>query len=259
MYRRRKLSPRDLVSPRLRPRSLAAPTPAVLGPGSPSLHRRPSGVSTTGPLRQVGSLRLPPAPPWALVPSSGLAVASTEYARLRALALAEGGDPGMAIRTELTNAMAVAESIDETVFFGINANTLSMDVRAWDMWEHVCRTQGTSPLRTAAEAREFPERNARLLACLLLHAFASGRPRDRSRLFIKPRSALAYPLAIVIAALPKRPVRRFSRTLRAGRPGPQSTVLCCLEWLLRSVCHTLRKQTHSGHDPHTASYYRQHV
>ena len=119
-------------------------------------------------------LRLPPAPPWTLAPSSGLAIASTEYARLRALALAEGGDPGMAIRTELTNAMSVAESIDETVFFGINANTLSMDIRAWDMWEHVCRTQGTSPLRTAAEAREFPERNAHLLACLLLHAFGAA-------------------------------------------------------------------------------------
>ena len=66
---------------------------------------------------------------------------------VRALALAEGGDPGMAICTELTNAMVVTATMDETVFFGINANTLSMDVRAWDMWEHECRTQGTSPLR----------------------------------------------------------------------------------------------------------------
>ena len=136
----------------------------------------------------------------------------------------------MAIRTELTNAMAVAESIDETVFFGINANTLSMDVRAWDMWEHVCRTQGTSPLRTAAEAREFPERNARLLACLLLHAFASGRPRDRSRLFIKPRSALAYPLAIVIAAL----LLLFNTTRTTS--GPPNTAA--------AVQHNAR--THSG-------------
>jgi hypothetical protein len=93
--------------------------------------------------------------------------------------------------------MTVAGVIDETIFFGINANTLNTDVRAWDMWERVCRAQGTSPLRSAAEARDFPERNAHLLACLLLHAFAVGRPRDRSRAFIKPRSALAYPLAIV--------------------------------------------------------------
>jgi hypothetical protein len=90
----------------------------------------------------------------------------------------------MAIRTELTDAMTVAGVIDETIFFGINANTLNTDVRAWDMWERVCRAQGTSPLRSAAEARDFPERNAHLLACLLLHAFAVGRPRDRSRAFI---------------------------------------------------------------------------
>jgi len=103
----------------------------------------------------------------------------------------------MAIRTELSNVLATTAVIDETIFFGINANTLSMDIRAWEAWERVCRAQGTSPLRTASEARDFPERNAHLLACLLLHASATGRPRDRSRAFIKPRSALAYPLAIV--------------------------------------------------------------
>jgi len=150
-----------------------------------------------GPSRLVAGLRMPPKPPWAEAQSSSLAAASSEYARLRTLALAEGGEPGMAIRTELTDAMTVAGVIDETIFFGINANTLNTDVRAWDMWERVCRAQGTSPLRSAAEARDFPERNAHLLACLLLHAFAVGRPRDRSRAFIKPRSALAYPLAIV--------------------------------------------------------------
>ena len=150
-----------------------------------------------GPGRRVGSLRLPPAPPWQHAQSSSLAAASSEYAKLRALALAEGGDPGMALRAELAEAMSVATVLEETIFFGINANTLDMDVRAWAMWESVCRSQGTSPLRTAAEARDFPERNAHLLACLLLHAFAVGRPRDRSRAFIKPRSALAYPLAIV--------------------------------------------------------------
>jgi len=103
----------------------------------------------------------------------------------------------MAIRTELSNVLATTAAIDETIFFGINSNTLGMDVRAWEAWERVCRAQGTSPLRTAAEARNFPERNAHLLACLLLHAFATGCPRDRSRSFIKPKSALAYPLAII--------------------------------------------------------------
>ena len=180
------------ISPH-RPATLLEPPPS-LTPATVLGKRR---LHEPGPLRQVGGLQMPPAPPWARAQSSGLALASSEYARLRALALAEGGEPGMAIRTELTNAMATTAAVEETIFFGINANTLDTDVRAWDMWEHVCRTQGTSPLRTAAEARDFPERNAHLLACLLLHAFATGRPRDRSRAFIKPRSALAYPLAIV--------------------------------------------------------------
>ena len=36
-----------------------------------------------------------------------------------------------------------------------------------------------------------------LLACLLLYAFITGTPRDATRQFIKPRSAMAYPLAII--------------------------------------------------------------
>jgi integrase len=200
------------LSPRPPTPAPAVPSPSLLSAASaghkdsaePSFQCTPMRASLgkrrlhdPGPSRHVGGLRMPPAPPWAEAQSSSLAAASSEYARLRALALAEGGEPSMAIRAELSDAMAVTAVIDETVFFGINANTLGMDVRAWDMWERVCRSQGTSPLRTAAEARDFPERNAHLLACLLLHAFAVGRPRDRSRAFIKPRSALAYPLAIV--------------------------------------------------------------
>jgi hypothetical protein len=179
------------VSP-LPPRAVSPlPPPGARGPSS---KRR---LYDPGPRRQVGDLQLPPAPPWEKAQASGLALASAEYARLRAAALAEGGEPNMAIRTELSNVLATTAVIDETIFFGINSNTLEMDVRAWEAWERVCRAQGTSPLRTAAEARNFPERNAHLLACLLLHAFATGRPRDRSRSSIKPKSALAYPLAII--------------------------------------------------------------
>ena len=173
---------------------LAVSPPPPPGARDPSSKRR---LYDPGPRRQVGDLQLPPAPPWEKAQASGLALASAEYARLRAAALAEGGEPNMAIRTELSNVLATTAAIDETIFFGINSNTLGMDVRAWEAWERVCRAQGTSPLRTAAEARNFPERNAHLLACLLLHAFATGCPRDRSRSFIKPKSALAYPLAII--------------------------------------------------------------
>mmetsp|Transcript_34145 Transcript_34145/g.89816 ORF Transcript_34145/g.89816 Transcript_34145/m.89816 type:complete len:267 (+) Transcript_34145:731-1531(+) len=64
------------------------------------------------------------------------------------------------------------------------------------MWEHVCSKLGTNPLRTPEDARQRPERNAYLLACLLLHAFTICKPKDPTRHFVRPRSALAYPLAI---------------------------------------------------------------
>lgn len=63
--------------------------------------------------------------------------------------------------------------------------------------EAVCAAHGTFPLRTAADARSHPERNSHLLAALMMHAFAICRPRTRGAAFIKPRSALAYPLAMV--------------------------------------------------------------
>ena len=103
----------------------------------------------------------------------------------------------MMLRAELVEVMAVGAAIDEAVEFGVNANTNIKDERAWTFWEHVCEQQGTNPLRTAQDARDFPERQAHLLAALLMYAFAVCRPTDRSRAFIKPRSALAYPLAIV--------------------------------------------------------------
>ena len=52
-------------------------------------------------------------------------------------------------------------------------------------------------MRTAQDVRDYPDKQAHLLAVLLLHAFAVCKPRDNSRSFIKPRSALAYPLAII--------------------------------------------------------------
>ena len=156
------------------------------------------GLFAPGPTRGgPNGLALPPAPPWTPDRGSSLARASSNYAHLRRIAMSQGGEPGMALREEISANLTSGEALEEVVFFGVNANTLSTDVRAWDMWETVCRSHGTSPLRTAAEARDFPERNAHLLAALLLHAFAVCRPRQQGRRFIKPKSALAYPLAIV--------------------------------------------------------------
>ena len=88
-------------------------------------------------------------------------------------------------------------SIEDVGSFGINANTFKKDERAWQMWEFVCERKGTSPLRSHADVRDYPQRSAHLLACLMLHAFATCKPSTPGAVFIKPRSALAYPLAIV--------------------------------------------------------------
>ena len=128
---------------------------------------------------------------------SALARASRQHAKARMLTFTEGGEPGMALRGGLATVMNRGEEVEETVTYGVNANTWDKDCRAWDMWEDVCSEQGTSPLRTAAEARDFPERNAHLLAVLMLRAKAVCKPRRASQSSIKPRSALAYPLAII--------------------------------------------------------------
>ena len=98
---------------------------------------------------------------------------------------------------ETSSLLALTTAMQDSVTYGVNANTATTDERAWDLWEHICREHDTSPLRTTREAREHPERNSHLLAVLLLHAFSIGKPKSKARSFIKPSSALAYPLAIV--------------------------------------------------------------
>ena len=145
--------------------------------------------------RIVGTLQLPSI---AVRPrDSALSRASRHYAATRAAVLAGGGEPDMQLRADIVAVMAVGAAIDEVVELGVNANTNTKDERAWLFWEHVCEQQGTSPLRTAQDVRDHPERQSHLLAALLMYAFAVCRPTDKARAFIKPRSALAYPLAIV--------------------------------------------------------------
>ena len=91
----------------------------------------------------------------------------------------------------------LVDTVDEGMLYGVNANTASIDERAFTMWEHVCEQHGTSPLRTSADARDYPERNSHLLAVLMLYASAICKPRTPGRQCIKPRSAMAYPLAIL--------------------------------------------------------------
>ena len=205
-----------------RMRGEAAPPPlqAAAAPGlasgtTPADEERPSAAArqsflermrgsaqhpTTAPLalepQLIGGLRLPPRPPLA-APTSRVALAGRFYARARAEALAAGPDPNMALRASIADLHRTAEAIEEYNEYGVNANTSRKDERAWELWEDVCARLETSPLRTAADVRDQPDRQVFLLACLMMHAFAIGKPRGRDRDFIKPRSALAYPLAII--------------------------------------------------------------
>jgi len=127
-------------------------------------------------VRVVGGLFLPRAPP-AREHSSTLALAGQHYNRLRMQALAAGkGD--MALRVDLTTLMAVGDAVQESVDYGVNSNTAQKDDRAWLFWEVVCDSQGTSPFRTSADVRDYPDKNAHLLAVLLMYAFAVCVPTD---------------------------------------------------------------------------------
>lgn len=103
----------------------------------------------------------------------------------------------MAFSAPASTLLHMADALAESTLSGINPSTAAADDRSWQLWITVCEAHGTSPLRTAADARDFPQRNAHLLAALMLHAFVACRPRAPNAEYIKPRSALAYPLAII--------------------------------------------------------------
>ena len=104
----------------------------------------------------------------------------------------------MAFRSDVIESiLSSADLINEYLEFGVNPSTARKDERAWMLWEQVCECYGTNPYRTALEARERPERNAHLLSALMFHAVAICKPRTPGRQWIKPTSALAYPLAII--------------------------------------------------------------
>lgn len=119
------------------------------------------------------------------------------YARQRAAALPAGPEPEMQLKANVANMMALGEALNEASEFGINSNTLKKDDRAWSFWETICKRMDTSPLRTPEEVRNNPERQSFLLAILMMYASAVCVPKTTGRQCIKPRSALAYPLAII--------------------------------------------------------------
>ena len=171
------------------------PSARAAAPSPPSPGLRDALDIHAARVRKVHGLNLPRSPP-ARTTVSRLSAASRHFARVRMQAMA-AGDDDMALRSDVVALMEVGDAVQESVDYGVNANTAQKDERAWLFWETICEQQGTSPLRTAQEARDHPERQAHLLAVLMLYAFAVCTPRDTTRRFVKPRSALAYPLAII--------------------------------------------------------------
>ena len=169
---------------------VAPPRSAPSAPVTACASTAPPPAST----RVVGGLALPPRPP-SRAPSA-LAAAGKRYSQAQMLNFA-AGHPDMAFKADLDNLWAVGEATEETVSYGVNHNTAKMDERAWEFWEHICATHGTSPLRSEQDVRDYPARNAHLLAALLMYAFTVCKPKAKGRHFIKPSSALAYPLAII--------------------------------------------------------------
>ena len=167
--------------------SSLAPPPAPIAAGTSTAE----GGSTS---RVIGGLAVPPRlPPRG---ASAFATASKLYSQAQMLNFA-AGHPDMAFRADLGNLWAIAEAAEETISHGINPNTAKMDERAWEFWEHICKSHGTSPMRSEQDVRDHPARNAHLLAALLMYAFTVCKPKSKDRNFIKPSSALAYPLAII--------------------------------------------------------------
>ena len=163
-------------------------TPSIPIPPTPA-HTVAAGLSLPIP---------PPRPSTASArPTSSLQIASAHYAQMRAMALAAGSDPSMRIRADLAELHRASESISEISEFGTNSNTLRKDDRAWEFWEIICERLGTSPFRTEDDVRTNPGRQAFLLAVLMLYSSSVCVPRTAGRHCIKPRSALAYPLAII--------------------------------------------------------------
>ena len=187
--------PRISQPPSLAERLVASP-PTPLGVQVAPHTRTPTSPHAARQMRAVGTMALPPVLPATTRVASAMAEAGRRYARARAAALTEGGGD-MALRAHISALVSTADILEEVGDYGVNANTARIDERAWLLWEEICTNQGTSPLRTAEDARMRPERNAHLLAVLMLHAFAIGVPKTQGAQFIKPRSALAYPLAIV--------------------------------------------------------------
>ena len=127
---------------------------------------------------------------------SALRRASIEMSRSKALRLSRDTTAGRigAAPAFLSSVMTAAEDLTD---YGINYNTNSKDAHAWDEWEEFCRIMDTPPLRLAEWMHTHYEREAELLGFFAIWVYPRLKPRSKAYRWAKPRSALAYPLALI--------------------------------------------------------------
>ena len=127
---------------------------------------------------------------------SALRRASQEMARLASRRLLEDDSAGrIGCAPSFLQDILLAE--EDLMDYGINYNTNTKDACAWDAWEEFCGVMNTTPLRQASFVREYPARESKLLGLFVLWIYPRLRPRSRADRWAKPKSALAYPLAII--------------------------------------------------------------
>ena len=214
------------VPPRVLPPSLAAAGTSTAA----------SSSSSDASSRVRGGLAVPPQPPPRS--TSAFATASKRYSQAQMLNFA-AGHPDMAFRADLSNSWAIAEVTEETVSYGINHNTAKMDERAWEFWEHVCPTHGTSPMRSEQDVKDYPARNAHLLAALLMYAFTktvfgSGLP-PRYHSYLRPLGRLHARLQARLQS-PRRAPPDVLEPPRASLPRPE-----CAENMKFSMVSSLQR------------------
>ena len=102
----------------------------------------------------------------------------------------------MQLRAGAAVESAVA-AIGDYANLGINPATKLKDERAWLLWSRMCNLLGTAAVRTAEDVREYPGRVTFLLTSLMVYARMWCLPKEKGQAYIRPKSCLAYPLAVI--------------------------------------------------------------
>jgi hypothetical protein len=147
----------------------------------------------------IGGLRVPVRPPSSSVAAAAsmsntrLRAAAREHASRRATSMA-ASPFAPALNVEALRRLL--QHADDMAEYGSAHGTRRKDDLAWRHWETFAEALGFDPLISAAQARDYPDEVATLLATFLLHVYPKMSGKN-GREWAKPRSAFAYVLAII--------------------------------------------------------------